>query len=103
MRTARREAVVQIPTIGLALPTSIELGICRANEFTLKPFSVSCPTSERFAPYSRSNTRRSRKNGSSACPAHERQLPHFAPVTMASLESVAQFGIEASPTSDGAT
>ena len=68
-----RDVVLQMPTIGFASASLLRarsvFGTCRANVFTLKPASVSSPTSVRFAPYSRSNTRRSRKNASSDWPA----------------------------------
>ncbi len=68
-----RDVVLQMPTIGFAsafpaLARSV-FGTWSARVFTLKPASVSSPTSVRFAPYRRSNTRRSRKNASSDWPA----------------------------------
>ena len=70
MRTRARSVVDQIPMFGLRFaspPSATSLnGTCSAIVFTLYPASVSWPTSLRLPPYSRSNTRRSRKNGSSA-------------------------------------
>src|SRR6266702_2165938 len=58
----------QMPMVGCVGASCLE-GTCSATVCTLYPCSVSWPTSDRFPPYSRSKTRRSRKNGSSAWPA----------------------------------
>ena len=84
-----RDAVLHTPTIGFSsasLPSaSRSLGTCNASVLTLKPASVSSPTSLRSAPYRRSKTLRSRKNGSSACPANA--LPPPRRSTMPSSRS----------------
>jgi len=64
--------------------------------FTLNPASVSSPTSDRLAPYSRSKTRRSRKNGSSDWPAQVSLPPPNR--VMPSPDSEAKSGMEACPT-----
>ncbi len=61
-----REVVDHTPITASFGPRRSSLGTWTPRVFTLKPANVSLPTSERFAPYSRSKTRRSRKNGSSA-------------------------------------
>src|SRR5690242_4948720 len=105
IRTRLRSVVDQMPMTGLrmALPLSATSlnGTCRAMVFTLYPASVSCPTSVRSPPYSTSNARRSRKNGSSACPANVDQPP--GRVLVAALRRSPYLGIDAGPTRDGAT
>ncbi len=61
-----RSVVDQTPMTGSSPATSSEIGTCSATAFTLNPSKVSMPTSDRSPPYSKSKTRRSRKNGSSA-------------------------------------
>jgi hypothetical protein len=71
--------LVQIPMMGLSWGSlsraNSVIGTCRATVLTLNPASVSSPASEKSAPYSRSNTLRSRKNGSSDCPANAWLVP----------------------------
>src|SRR5262245_7198938 len=69
-----RLAVAQTPMIGLPARSDI-FGTRSASVWTLKPARLSTPASLRFAPYRRSNTRRSRKNGSSVCPANTADVP----------------------------
>ena len=68
-------------------PFSCFDGTCSAIVLTLKPASVSSPTSERSPPYRRSNTRRSRKNASSDWPTQLCAFPFANPVVAASNRS----------------
>src|SRR3954463_1121165 len=104
-----RDAVVHVPMIDDA-PRRARFGTCRPSEFTLKPVSVSSPDSGNVGaqgyggahPYTRSNTRRSRKNGSSAWPAQVFEFPSGATMVRVESARASESGMEVPPTSDGA-
>ena len=71
-----RSVVLQMPTTDWPFLVRSPRGTCRATLLTLKPARLSWPASVmQSPPYSTSNTRRSRKNGSSAWPANDLRLP----------------------------
>ncbi len=99
-RVLCRSAVVQMPMIELEELLTASSGTWRINVFKLKPFNVSRPVSLNAVlsaqplpvgeqPYTRSNTRKSRKNGSSACPASVVEPSFFPKCWMASDSSAA--------------
>ena len=72
-RVLCRNAVAHTPMMGWAagspFSATADCGSSSTMVWTLDPARVSLPTSLKSVPYSRSNTRRSRKNESSAWPA----------------------------------
>src|SRR6185369_2161069 len=92
-----RLAVAQTPMIGLPA-RSAAFGTRNARLWTLKPARLSVPASLRLAPYNKSKTRRSRKNGSSVGPANTAEVPPTSLNVLTPAPRPPYCGVDAGPT-----